>query len=85
VMLVDDDVRPSEALQKEFAGTVWISAKDAPWLAKLPSAKEDTSNGRTYIYGVDTIGNIFIRYSGEPDIKRMTSDFQRVLKASQIG
>ena len=85
VVLVDNDVRPSEALIKEYAGTVWLSAKSAPWLTALPSVADDSNNGRDPIYGVDTIGNVFIRYGAAPDIKRMTSDFQRVLKASQIG
>lgn len=82
VVLVDDDVAPSAALLAEFQGTIWISAKALPWLAKLPSAAAD---GRNHLYGVDTLGNVFIRYSADPDIKRMMKDFQQVLKASQIG
>jgi hypothetical protein len=31
------------------------------------------------------LGNVFIRYDADPDIKRLTKDFQHVLKASQIG
>ena len=96
VVLVDDGVMPSDELQKEFAGTVWISANEAPWLVLLPKSKSESVNssvsasgkanhGRDQIFGVDTIGNIFIRYSADPDIKRMSGDFQRVLKASQIG
>ena len=90
VVLVDDDVMPSEALQKQFVGTIWISAKSSPWLTTLPKINSESgSASASYvvdaIYGVDTIGNIFIRYSGDPDIKRMSNDFQKVLKASQIG
>ena len=82
VVLVDDDVAPSAALVAEFQGTIWVSAKALPWLAKLPSVE---SNTRNHLYGVDTLGNVFIRYNADPDIKRMMKDFQRVLKASQIG
>jgi hypothetical protein len=82
VVLVDDDVAPSAALVKEFQGTIWVSAKALPWLAKLPSSD---ANARNHLYGVDTLGNLFIRYNADPDIKRMMKDFQRVLKASQIG
>jgi hypothetical protein len=82
VVLVDDDVAPGTALVKEFQGTIWISAKALPWLAKLPSAEADARN---HLYGVDTLGNVFIRYNADPDIKRMMKDFQQVLKASQIG
>ncbi len=93
VVLVDDDVKPSQTLLKDYAGTVWISAKSAPWLAALAGTKSvskddagsDVNSARDHIYGVDTIGNVFIRYGATPDIKRMTVDFQRVLKASQIG
>jgi hypothetical protein len=82
VILVDDDVAPRAALVAEFQGTIWILAKALPWLAKLPSAE---ANARNHIYGVDTLGNVFIRYNADPDIKRMMKDFQQVLKASQIG
>ena len=82
VILVDDDVVPSAALVAEFQGAIWISAKRMPWLALLPSVD---GNARNHVYGVDTLGNVFIRYSADPDIKRMMKDFQRVLKASQIG
>jgi hypothetical protein len=82
VVLVDDDVAPRAPLVAEFQGTIWISAKALPWLAKLPSVEADARN---HLYGVDTLGNVFIRYNADPDIKRMMKDFQRVLKASQIG
>jgi hypothetical protein len=82
VVLVDDEIAPSAALVAEFQGTIWISAKAVTWLALLPSADGNTRN---HLYGVDTLGNVFIRYNADPDIKRMMKDFQRVLKASQIG
>jgi hypothetical protein len=82
VVLVDDDIAPRASLVKEFQGTIWISAKALPWLAKLPSVEADARN---HLYGVDTLGNVFIRYNADPDIKRMMKDFQQVLKASQIG
>ena len=84
VVLLDDDVPPSAELQSTYEGTIWISAKSHPWLAALPVASEDVS-GRSSIYAVDTMGNVFMRYAADPDIKRFSNDFQRVLKASQIG
>jgi hypothetical protein len=83
VVLVDDDVTPSAKLVEEYRGTVWIAAKSLPWLNTLPAG--NLSNPRDRIYGVDTLGNVFIRYDADPDIKRMMRDFQLVLKASQIG
>ncbi len=84
VVLVDDDTPPSSGLQKSYGGTVWISAKLLPWLSTLPAVPEDAS-GRNAIYAADPLGNIFMRYPAEPDIKRLSNDLQRVLKASQIG
>jgi len=84
VILVDDAVSPSAQLQDAYRGTIWISAKSLPWMAALPAAPDDAS-GRNSIYAVDTLGNVFMRYTADPDIKRFSNDIQRVLKASQIG
>lgn len=81
VLLVDDDIVPSAALAQDFAGTIWISAKSSPWLKLLPAP----ADSRNHLYGVDTLGNVFMRYDADPDIKRMMQDFKQVLKASQIG
>lgn len=84
VVLVDDDVVPSDKLQAEFEGTLWLSAKNLPWISLMPGEKEVTS-ARSSIFAVDTLGNLFMRYSSDPDIKRLSNDLKRVLKASQIG
>ncbi len=84
VVLVDDDVRPSETLRSEFDGTIWLSAKTMPWLAVLPPEAGDAA-GRNSIYAADTLGNVFMRYNADPDIKQFANDLRRVLKASQIG
>ncbi len=84
VVLVDDDVPPALSLQSTYEGTIWISAKSQPWPVTLPVSLDDVS-GRDSIYAVDTLGNIFMRYTADPDIKRLSNDIQRVLKASQIG
>ena len=82
VVLVDDDVPPSAELQREYTATIWVMAKSSPWLSSLPAP---TGPGSGDIYAVDTLGNMFMRYVAEPDIKRMSRDLLRVLKASQIG
>lgn len=84
VVLVDDDVVPSNQLQAEFDGTLWLSAKTLSWTKLIPIDKGD-STGRAAIFAVDTLGNVFMRYSSDPDIKRLSNDLKRVLKASQIG
>jgi hypothetical protein len=76
---------------REYAGTVWVAAKSNDWIAKLVTANASASvpptdtSAHSAIYGVDTLGNAFIRYGADVDIKKMAADFRRVLKASQIG
>jgi hypothetical protein len=84
VVLVDDDIVPSEKLRAEFDGTIWIAAKNLSWLGLLPGANVEASRGSA-IFAVDTLGNVFMRYPGDPDIKKLSHDIKRVLKASQIG
>ena len=86
VVLLTDSGTPSAELQAAYKGTVWVKAKDHAWvlaLAKLNAA--DLSKTTSEIYGVDTVGNLFIRYAYDADIKRIVKDFSRVMKASQIG
>lgn len=85
VVLVDDDVTPSDELIKRYQGTAWINAKTIPWLSNLPMPTQDPSHGRGYFYAVDPLGNIFMRYGADADVKLIAKDLQRVLKASQIG
>lgn len=40
---------------------------------------------RRHIYLVDPRGNVMMRWPGEPDMKRMLRDLDRLLRASQIG
>ena len=82
VVLIDDDVPPSAELQREYAATIWVMAASSPWLSSLTAA---SGSARESIYAADTLGNVFMRYVAEPDIKRMSRDLLRVLKASQIG
>lgn len=85
VVLVDDDSKPSEMLIKRYQGTAWVFAKSSPWLARLPVPPQDASNGRNYFYAVDPLGNVFMRYASDADVKLLAKDLKRVLKASQIG
>lgn len=85
VVLIDDDALPSGELVKRYQGTAWISAKSLSWLSKFPRASPDASGGRAFFYAVDPMGNIFMRYGANADVKLIAKDLQRVLKASQIG
>lgn len=86
VVLLADDGQPSAELQAAYKGTVWVKAKDHPWLAALAKLNADNpQKSSDEIYGVDTLGNLFIRYQYDADIKLIVRDFNRVMKASQIG
>ena len=85
VVLMDDDFKPSEELIKRYQGTAWVAAKSSSWLAKFPVPPQDQSSGRAFFYAVDPLGNIFMRYGADADIKLLAKDLQRALKASQIG
>lgn len=85
VMLVDDALPLSPQVLQDFAGAAFVNAKDSAWLTKLPVEANDTTNGRGYIYAIDPMGNLFMRYKADEDIKELAADFRRVLKASQLG
>ena len=85
VMLIDDDAAPSDAISRDFAGMAFVAAKSSAWLATLPRAAHDQSGGRGFIYAVDPMGNVFMRYRADQDIKEIAADLRRVLKASQLG
>ena len=40
---------------------------------------------KQYIYMIDPLGNVMMRWPANPDIKRMHKDIERLLKASQVG
>lgn len=83
LVLVDDGAKPNAEKLTAYAGTAWMDSAST-WLGAMPQAKENEV-ARGYIYVVDPLGNLFMRYPAEPDIKRMANDLKRLLKASQIG
>jgi len=85
VVLIDDDVMPSELMIKRYQGTVWVKAKSLPWLERLPLPPQGDGSGRNAIYAVDPLGNVFMLYGPDADAKLIAKDLRRVLKASQIG
>ncbi len=85
VLLIDDVETPPAKLQSDFAGTAFVRAKGSTWLTKLPREQNDTTGGRGYFYAIDPMGNLFMRYKAEVEIKHLAADFRRVLKASQLG
>jgi hypothetical protein len=48
-------------------------------------AKAGATIDERHIYLVDPHGNVMMRWTSSPDLKRMLADLKRLLKASQIG
>jgi len=79
IFVVDDIRKPDPAPMQEVAGTIVALA---PAGVALPPG---LANDRAHIYLVDPRGNVMMRWPANTDGKRMLSDLQRLLKASQIG
>ena len=81
VWLIDDAQVPPARLGEEYAGTWFVGAAASTHL----EAFGDASHRREYIYLVDPLGNLMMRFPGEPDAKRLIRDLGRLLKYSRIG
>lgn len=77
VWLVSDDVEPPAALLAEH-DDLRIVRVSPRTLDALPDA------GRTLLL-VDPLGNLVLAWPRDPDIKKMSTDIGRLLKASRIG
>jgi hypothetical protein len=77
--LVDDAAVPDPALLREHHGLKVARADLGPFLSELPGQPAD------YIFVVDPLGNLMMRFPGEPDARRMLRDIVRLLKASRVG
>ena len=79
-VLVVDDVRPPDATALAPFADMVLAVTPAGML--LPPGP---ANDRAYIYLVDPLGNVMMRWPARPDMKRMFKDLERLLKASQVG
>jgi hypothetical protein len=77
VLLLPDGAAPDTALLAEHPGLV-VAHVDAAARAGLPGAADA-------IYLIDPLGNLVLRYDADPDIKGVSKDLTRLLKASGIG
>lgn len=78
--LVEDNARPVASLVKPYEGTaiVWVNSGVR---AQFPAAQRPED----YIYLIDPLGNLMLRFPKNPDPGRMIKDLKHLLKASQIG
>ena len=77
VLLVPEGEAPDPALVAQHPGLV-VAQVGATARAALPG-------GTDAIYLIDPLGNLVLRYGADPDIKGISKDLTRLLKASGIG
>ena len=77
LLLLPEGAAPDAALVAEHPGLV-VAHVGAAARAGLPG-------GGGAIYVIDPLGNLVLRYGAEPDIKGLSKDLGRLLKASGIG
>lgn len=81
VWLLDDAAVPDPALLREHEGLYVVRARGSSLLGELPSS----GNPAGYLFLVDPLGSLMLRFPGDPDGRRMLKDLARLLRASRIG
>ena len=81
ISLTDDGQPDDHVLQPGRDGLLWLDATGSTLLRLLPAAPSP----RDHIYVIDPLGNLFMRYPKDIDVKAIVKDMERLLKASQIG
>ncbi len=81
VWVIADGRKPRPDIKQDYVGTQLLADPAGGLTAKL-AAEGDV---KQYIYMIDPLGNVMMRWPANPDIKRMHKDIERLLKASQIG
>lgn len=81
VSFTDDGQSHDRVLQSGPDGLLWLDATGSTLPKLLPAA----ASPRDYIYVIDPLGNLFMRYPKDVDVKGIVKDMERLLKASQIG
>lgn len=81
VWLVTDGAPVDPTLAREFAGTVIARAAATALPREFPAAGEP----KDYIFVVDPLGNLMLRWSRSSDPDGMKRDLSRLLRASRVG
>lgn len=77
--LLSDDAVPSAELRQAHAGLRYLRPSASP------AAQFAGSDSGAYLYMVDPLGHVMMRWPQNPDPARMIKDIRQLLKASQIG
>ena len=79
VFVVDDQRPPDAGMLADFSG---MTVALMPAGLRVPAG---VASDRGHVYLVDPRGNVMMRWPSATEGKRLLSDLQRLLKASQIG
>lgn len=79
--VISDNQAPRAALQQAYEGMQLVTDPARGLVSKLDADSDVTQ----YIYMIDPLGNVMMRWPANPEINRMHKDIERLLKASQIG
>ncbi len=74
---------PDPAFMAKVPDLVWVQGDGVR--AKLQTASEQGTTPVHHIFLVDPLGNLFMRYPVNADLKDLVKDLERLLKASRIG
>jgi cytochrome oxidase Cu insertion factor (SCO1/SenC/PrrC family) len=79
--LINDDAALADGMADDFRGSMFVRAAASELLNNLPAQGTQAD----YIYVIDPLGNIVLRYTRNADPAGMIKDLTRLLKTSGIG
>ena len=79
--LLADAAPPDAALLRDHEGLRVLREPGRAFLAEFPAARGPSD----HIYLLDPLGNLMLRFPGDPDAQGMVKDLARLLRASRVG
>ena len=79
--LISDDAEIAAGVADDYRGTWLVRAAASELLKRLPAEGPLAE----YIYIIDPLGNVVLRYARDAEPGRMIKDLTRLLKTSRIG
>ena len=83
VWLVTDATPPAADIHREYEGTIVLRADPAELAALLPV--EPGKRIEDYLYVVDPVGNLMMRFPADGEPAKIRKDLNRLLRASRVG
>ena len=83
VWLLTDATPPAPVLARDYEGTIVLRADPAE-LARLFPA-EPGRRIEDYLYAIDPLGHLMMRFPADGDPARIRKDLSRLLRASRVG